>query len=99
MPTLGPLLARCLGRCSTAAAPLAFGCALSLIGCASTLSSAQVECQLGVLRALPEDPAQATVADAVDAIHRLRACDALPTDPPPASSSTTGPGPPRDAGR
>jgi hypothetical protein len=73
-----------------------------LAGCASTLSSAQVECQLGVLRALPEDPAQATVADAVDAIHRLRACDAL-ADAPPASSAltsaTTGPGPPRDAGR
>jgi hypothetical protein len=64
--------------------------ALLVTGCAGALSSAQVECQLGVLRALPEDPAQATVADAVDAIHRLMACDALP------SGAT---GPPRDAGR
>jgi len=33
-----------------------------------------VECKLDALRVLPDDPAQVTVADAIDVVSRIKAC-------------------------
>lgn len=44
-------------------------------GCSQPLTSARVRCELDAVRALPKDPLEATVYDAVDVIQRLRACN------------------------
>ena len=44
----------------------------TVIGCQAQLSRA--ECALDAVKALPDDPEQATVADAKDVIQRLTAC-------------------------
>ena len=43
-----------------------------LPACATALPL--VECQLAALKVLPDDPEQATVADARDVIQRVKAC-------------------------
>lgn len=47
--------------------------AYAVVSCAS-LSPSLVECKLDALKVLPDDPDQATVADAKDVIGRLKAC-------------------------
>lgn len=39
-----------------------------------------VRCKLEALKVLPEDPMQATAYDAVDLVHRLKACHRITAD-------------------
>ena len=49
--------------------------AANTTGCGQAAITPQmVQCKLDALRVLPEDPKQATVADAVDLISRIKAC-------------------------
>jgi hypothetical protein len=64
-------------RATRHVARIALGFALlGSAACGSGLTPALVECKLNALRVLPEDPNQATVADARDVIGRLKACHA-----------------------
>ena len=48
-------------------------------GCGQAAITPQlVQCKLDALRVLPEDPKQATVADAIDLIGRIKACHETP---------------------
>lgn len=51
-----------------------FGCSV-----AGTLPQS-VQCRLNALTVLPKDPKMATVADAIDVVNRVKACDAAPAD-------------------
>lgn len=51
-------------------------CLFAAPGCSEPLTGARVRCELDAVRALPKDPLEATVYDAVDVIQRLRACSA-----------------------
>lgn len=45
-----------------------------LVACLGGGLSPAARCKLDALGVLPDDPAQATAGDAVDLVHRLRAC-------------------------
>jgi len=56
---------------------LVFGALLFTFGaCSQSVNRAVVECKLNALRALPDDPMMVTPYDAVDLIHRIKACHA-----------------------
>jgi len=49
--------------------------AANTTGCGRAAIAPQlVQCKLDALRVLPDDPAQVTVADAVDVVSRIKAC-------------------------
>jgi hypothetical protein len=49
--------------------------AANATGCGQSAVTPQlVQCKLDALRVLPLDPAQVTVADAVDVVSRIKAC-------------------------
>lgn len=53
---------------------------LASLGSAGCGASTVIQCELSALRALPQDPKQATVADAIDVIQRVHACHQVQTD-------------------
>ena len=68
---LSPVQQAALGvAISLASLAVAFGAC----GVGSANLPAVIQCQLDALKVLPKDPAMATPYDAVDIIHRIRAC-------------------------
>ena len=53
---------------------------LCLNGCGAGINSQVAQCKLDALRVLPDDPMMVTPYDAVDLIHRIKACDSGSAD-------------------